>query len=136
MEFLTSERQPIKRKSSDQSLTKSNVDPKRKTNLRHKLCQNVPCQRMREENEKLKKENGALREKMEEHEKIIADLKDQMNESNVSDLSVRLSQARIKGSQRQVLDGSQNKLFKVETNGVIKQYSVSMMILGLTMMVL
>ena len=110
---------------------------KRKSlDLRHKPCENVPCRRMREQNENLKRENELLKTTIEQNEKTIADLRDQMNDSNVSELSMRLSQARIKGSQRQVLDGSQNKLFKVDVNGAVKHYSVQMMILGLTMLVL
>ena len=135
LEFLTTDRSPSKRKSSDQSLVQK-TDPKRRSNLRHRPCENVPCKRMRDQNEELKTENSLLKATIEQNEKIIADLKDQMNESNVSDLSMRLSQARIKGSQRQILDGSQNKLFKVEINGAIKHYSVSIMVLGLTMLVL
>ena len=133
--FLTTERQTSKRKTTDRTLI-DHTDSKRRSNLRSKPCENIPCQRMREENEKLKKENSALKETIQQNEKTIADMKDEMNESNVSDLSMRLSQARIKGSQRQILDGSQNKLFKVENHGAIKHYSVQMMILGLTMLVL
>ena len=136
LEFLTTQRQPVKRKSSDQTLKETTTEPKRRSNLRHKLCADVSCIRTREQNEELKKENDALKAMLAENEKVIADLRDRMNDSNVSELSTTLSQIRIKGSQHQVLDSSQNKLFKVERNGAIKHYSVQMMILGITLLVL
>ena len=90
---------------------------------------------MRSINEVLKTENDALKQTIEEYEKEIADLKEKLDSSNVSELSMQLSQARIKGSQRQILDGSQNKLFKVDQCGAVRKYSSSMIMLGLLMLV-
>ena len=135
VEFFTDERQPVKRKSSNQVLGQLVSEPKRRSNLRNQDCENVPCQRLKKLNEDLLNENTALKELVQQNQKEISDLKDQLNSSNVSDLSQRLSQVRIKGSQRQVLDGSQNKLFNVQKNGAITRYGVPMIILGLTMLV-
>ena len=90
---------------------------------------------MKKLNEDLQNENNGLKEIIQQNQKEISDLKDQLNSSNVSDLSLQMSQARIKGSQRQVLDGSQNKLFKVQKEGAVSRYGVPMIILGLTMLV-
>ena len=135
LEFFTNERQPVKRKSSNQILTQSAAEPKRRSNLRNQDCENVVCRRMKKLNEDLQNENNGLKEIIQQNQKAISDLKDQLNSSNVSDLSLQMSQARIKGSQRQVFDGSQNKLFKVQKEGAVSRYGVPMIILGLTMLV-
>ena len=135
LEFLTDERQPLKRKSSNQVLGQSASETKRRSNHRNRECENVPCQRLKKLNEDLFNENKALKEIIQQNQNEISDLKDQLNSSDVSNLSLRLSQARIKGSQRQVLDGSQNKLFTVQKDGAIIRYGVPMIILGLTMLV-
>ena len=135
LEFLTAERQPAKRKSSNQVLGQSASEPKRRSNLRNEECQNVVCQRIKKDNENLLNENNTLKEIIQQNQKEISDLKEELNTSNVSDLSLRMSQARIKGSQRQILDGSQNKLFNVQKDGAVTRYGVPMMILGLTMLV-
>ena len=135
LEFYTDERQPAKRRSSNQVLTQSESEPKRRSNLRNQECENVICQRLKKLNEDLVIENDGLKEIIQQNQKEISDLKDQLDSSNVSVLSEQLSQARIKGSQRQVLDGSQNKLFKVQKDGAVTRYGVLMIILGLTMLV-
>ena len=137
LDFLLAVARPKKRKSSTQSLLESSKDSisKRKSNLRNQICENVACQEMRSTNEVLKTENDALKQTIEEYEKEIADLKEKLDSSNISELSMQLSQARVKGSQRQILDGSQNKLFKVDRCGAVTKYSASMIMLGLLMLV-
>ena len=135
LDFLLAVAPSKKRKSSNQVLLESNIETKRRSNLRNTNCENVICRKMRLENDELKNENAALKKTIEKNERDISDLKERLDSSNTSDLSMQLSQARIKGSQRQILDGSQNKLFKIEHFGAVKRYSLSMIILGLTMLV-
>ena len=107
-----------------------------KRSLRNASCENPNCTKLVLENEKLQQHIKELEQNAVKYESRIRDLQSKLNSSSVSDLSQQLSQARVKGSQRTILDGSQNKLFKIDQNGCIIKYSTAMMILGLTLLLL
>ena len=126
-------RPPAKRKGIN-DLSEAPTTSKR--SLRNAPCENLNCTKLVLENEKLKERIKELEKNAVEYETRLRDLNSKLNSSSVSDLSIQLSQARVKGSQRTILDGSQNKLFKIDQNGCIIQYSTAMMTLGLTLLLL
>ena len=83
LEFLIAERQPVKRKSSNQVLGQSVSEPKRRSNLRNQECQNIVCKRIKKDNENLLNENIALKQMIQQNQKEISDLKEELNTSNV-----------------------------------------------------
>ena len=133
LQFLEASRPPSKRRSIN-ALPEAPSSSKR--SLRNVACENLACKKLVLENEKLKERVKELEQNSLDNEATIKNLQSNLNSSSVSDLSIRLSQARVKGSQRTVLDGSQNKLFKIDQNGCVIKYSTTMMILGLNLLLL
>ena len=111
LQFLEATRPPSKRRSINDL---SQAPSSSKRSLRNMACENLACKKLVLENEKLKLRIKELEQNSLDNEATIKDLQANLNSSSVSDLSMRLSQARVKGSQRTVLDGSQNKLFKID----------------------
>ena len=105
LEFLEASRPPSKRRSIN-DLAEAPSSSKR--SLRNVPCENIACKKLVLENETLKARIKELEQSSLDNEATIKDLQANLNSSSVSDLSIRLSQARVKGSQRTVLDGSQN----------------------------
>ena len=99
-------------------------------------CENLACKKLVLENEKLKERIKELEQNSVDYEARLKELQASLDSSSVSELSQRLSQVRVKGSQRTILDGSQNKLFKIDQNGCVIQYSTTMLILGLSLLLL
>ena len=133
LQYLEASRPPSKRRSIN-ALPEAPSSSKR--SLRNDICENLNCKKLVLENEKLKDRIIELEQNALVYEARIKELQSNLDSSVVSDLSQRLSQARVKGSQRTVLDGSQNKLFKIDQKGCVIQYSTPMMILGLNLLLL
>ena len=133
LQYLEASRPPSKRRSIN-ALPEAPSSSKR--SLRNDICENLNCKKLVLENEKLKDRIIELEQNALVYEARIKELQSNLDSSVVSDLSQRLSQARVKGSQRTVLDGSQNKLFKIDQKGCVIQYSTTMMILGLNLLLL
>ena len=133
LQFLEASRPRSKRRGLNE-LPEAPSSSKR--SLRNVPCDNYACTKLIVENEKLKKRVKELEQNNLDYETRIKEIQSNLDSTSASDLSTRLSQARLKGSQRTILDGSQNKLFKIDQNGCILQYSTSMMILGLTLLLM
>ena len=133
LQFLEASRPKSKRRGLNEL---EEVPSSSKRSLRNIPCDNFACTKLVLENEKLKEHIKELEQNAVEYESRLRNLQSKLDSSSVSDMSILLSQARVKGSQRQVLDGSQNKLFKMDQNGCITHYSTAMMTLGITLLLL
>ena len=103
--------------------------------LRSTVCQNYGCTQIRDQLRSLQIENDDLKSKNKSLEDELKSIKDDLDSSRTSALSQHLSQVRIKGSQSMVLNSNDNSLFTTTGFGNQVTYSLRMMLLGLSILV-
>ena len=100
------------------------------------VCNNYGCVQVRDQLKNLQIENADLKTKTESLETELKLMKDELNNSRTSALSQHLSQIRVKGSQTMVLNSDDNSLFVTTGEGAQVTYSLRMMLLGLSLLIL
>ena len=97
---------------------------------------NYGCVQVRDQLKSLQLENEDLKTKTESLETELKLMKDELNNSRTSAISQQLSQIRVKGSQTMVLNSDDNSLFVTTGEGAQVTYSLRMMLLGLSLLIL
>ena len=123
---------PVRKRRRTSSLNQ----PISSAHTRSTVCSNYGCVQIRDQLESLKNENEALKSRNNSLENDLKELRDELNNSRSSALSQHLSQIRVKGSQTMVLNSDDNSLFVTTGEGAQVTYSLRMMLLGLSLLIL
>ena len=113
----------------------SSQQPSSSVHLRSTVCTNYGCCKIREELSCVKIENDELKTKNKLLEDELKSIRDDLDTSRTSALSQHLSQVRIKGSQSMVLNSDENSLFTTTGFGNQITYSLRMMLLGISILI-